>query len=313
MTALFVVIVVAAVIALGGALIYAFRGAMRSGGAQTAAVVPERPRPVLASFHVRDDAAHVEFAVPLPAEGAGEHLRVLLEHEAIAVLKEKQEHGLPFEGVRSVVTYGQAHGSAVEVSTISLPENGRLPEIVAPELVPHSTTAGFDPLAHLGEQEFDVQPGIEVPSEQGTLEPLTQLVELTAAMEGSLRAQGIDPSVMSLEELSLGLLRNAGYQITVERVGLTGPDGSRSDVFVATRAGTSALVVIDQHQQGDHPELSEKAVNEAVAAAAQANRACFVVTDKYGPYMMYEKERHSRVRFITRERLQSFVDSFALN
>jgi hypothetical protein len=38
------------------------------------------------------------------------------------------------------------------------------------------------------------------------------------------------------------------------------------------------------------------------------------VTDKFGPYVMYEKERRDpRCRFITRERLQVFVDSFALN
>jgi hypothetical protein len=38
-----------------------------------------------------------------------------------------------------------------------------------------------------------------------------------------------------------------------------------------------------------------------------------LITDKYGPYMIYDKERRNpKLRFITRERLQPFVDSFAL-
>ena len=38
-----------------------------------------------------------------------------------------------------------------------------------------------------------------------------------------------------------------------------------------------------------------------------------LVTEKYGPFMVYDKERREpRVRFITRERLQTFVDGFSL-
>ena len=38
-----------------------------------------------------------------------------------------------------------------------------------------------------------------------------------------------------------------------------------------------------------------------------------LVSDKFGPYLVYEKEkREPRVHFITRERLQQFVDSLAL-
>ena len=38
-----------------------------------------------------------------------------------------------------------------------------------------------------------------------------------------------------------------------------------------------------------------------------------VVSDKFGPFLVYEKERREPwVHFITRERLQQFVDSLAL-
>ncbi len=36
-------------------------------------------------------------------------------------------------------------------------------------------------------------------------------------------------------------------------------------------------------------------------------------TDKYAPFMVYDKERREpRIRFISRERLQAFVDSVAM-
>ena len=50
-----------------------------------------------------------------------------------------------------------------------------------------------------------------------------------------------------------------------------------------------------------------------MSVAEQSPQRAFLVTDKFGPYVMYEKERRdARVRFVTRERLQTFVDGFAL-
>ena len=48
---------------------------------------------------------------------------------------------------------------------------------------------------------------------------------------------------------------------------------------------------------------------------AQTNPAtAILVTDKFSPYSMYEREkRDSRLVFVTRERLQAFVDSFGLS
>ena len=38
-----------------------------------------------------------------------------------------------------------------------------------------------------------------------------------------------------------------------------------------------------------------------------------LVSDKFCPFIVYEKERREpRVRFLTRERLQQFIDSLAL-
>ena len=47
-------------------------------------------------------------------------------------------------------------------------------------------------------------------------------------------------------------------------------------------------------------------------AGAKTDRA-LLVTDKFGPFEVYERERRDpRCRIITRERLQKFVDSMAL-
>jgi hypothetical protein len=85
-------------------------------------------------------------------------------------------------------------------------------------------------------------------------------------------------------------------------------------MHIAQKAGSTSLVVIHEHQAGEHPELSEQAVNGFVIAVAQNNpQRALLITDMFSPYIVYEKERSDpRCRFITRERLQPFVDSFAL-
>ncbi|NNJ46647.1 MAG: hypothetical protein HKP18_02335 [Acidimicrobiia bacterium] len=71
---------------------------------------------------------------------------------------------------------------------------------------------------------------------------------------------------------------------------------------------------IDPLAETDYPELSEKMINRFMVGFEQSghNRG-LLVSDKFGPFLVYEKERREpRVHFITRERLQQFVDSLAL-
>jgi hypothetical protein len=91
--------------------------------------------------------------------------------------------------------------------------------------------------------------------------------------------------------------------------------GGAADVYHATKDGVRWLVVVVGHSRGEYPELSEGDINAMLIAVARDNPdRALLVTDKFGPYVMYEKEkRDPRCRFITRERLQVFVDSFALN
>ncbi|MEA3291566.1 MAG: hypothetical protein U9Q71_04585, partial [Pseudomonadota bacterium] len=87
-----------------------------------------------------------------------------------------------------------------------------------------------------------------------------------------------------------------------------------SSQFMATTGGEETLVAVLPHHRGEHPELSEQVVAEFGFTVAERNPTrAMLVTDKFGPYAIYETERRNpKSRFITRERLQTFVDGFAL-
>jgi hypothetical protein len=262
----------------------------------------------VADFHVQGDTATVSYDVPLPPGEVDEHLRDLLLHDAALVVREKSAAGLPIDQVHRVRARGLRDGEYVEAGVLELAEPGVVPELVAPDLVPHAATAGLDPLAHIGEQEFAVQPGIAPPTPGEGLEPIGSELELSRGVETSLRAAGIDPDTAGLEDLTLGLLALGGYSVSP-----AGGQGAASR-YLAHSGGEETLVEVLPHRAGEHPELSEQALNEfGVVFAEQNPTRAMLITDKYGPYAIYERERRNpKCKFITRERLQAFVDGFAL-
>lgn len=266
-----------------------------------------RLRPTLVDFHVHDDTAMIYYGVPLPDDEISDHLRDVLCHDASLVLHEKRSHGLPIDQVVRAEVFGQRDGQPTEVAVLELESPGVIPEIVAPDLVPHASASGYDPLASLGEQELEIQPGVAAPAQRRGLPSFTDEILYAKSVEAQLRAGGIDPNDVTLSDLSQALLQIGGYQVSA------GPDGP-GETYLAQKAGAVALVVVHEHQAGEHPELSESAVNAFVVAVAQTNpERALLITDMFSPYVIYEKERTDpRCRFITRERLQPFVDSFAL-
>jgi hypothetical protein len=267
----------------------------------------DRLRPKLADFHVKDDTARIYYDVPLPAGDIDDHLRDLLCHDAASVLHEKRAHGLPIDQVVQAEVFGERGGQPVEVAVLELEEPGVIPELVVPDLVPHAAASGYDPLAHLGDQEFEIQPGVASGVEREGLPPFSDEITFAKSVEAELRAAGVDPYSASLSDLSLALLQIGGYQVAPA-------PGASANTHIAQKAGSTALIVVHEHQAGEHPELSEKAVNGFVVSVAQNNpQRALLITDMFSPYIVYEKERSDpRCRFITRERLQPFVDSFAL-
>ena len=310
-TATVIVAIIAGLVLIG--IVWAIISAVRSTTADsfiTARPTPDaqdRLRPKLVDFHVKDTTARIYYGVPLPEGEIDDHLKDLLCHDAPLVLHEKQAHGLPIEQVVRAEVFGERGGQPIEVGVLELEEPGEIPELVVPDLVPHAAASDYDPLAHLGEQEFEIQPGVAGDVRREGLPPFSEEISFAKSVEAELRAVGIDPYNTELSDLSLALLRVGGYQVAPA-------PGSAANTYIAQKAGSTALVVVHEHQEGEHPELSEKAVNGFVIAVAQNSpQRGLLITDMFSPYLVYEKERNDpRCRFITRERLQPFVDSFAL-
>jgi hypothetical protein len=141
--------------------------------------------------------------------------------------------------------------------------------------------------------------------ERDQLAPIGADIRLTAGIDAGLRSRGVDPGQMSVTQLGLGLLEMAGYELSL-----------RSDSnYVATGGGTTTFVAFVDHDPGTYPELEATAITEFLVGFANARTdRGLLITDKFGPYEIYEKERaNPRCHFVTRERLQGFVDSIALS
>jgi hypothetical protein len=257
-------------------------------------------------FHVEGGDARVYFDVPLPRNAPDPVLQDLLMHHAIEVVRRKRSAHLPLTGVTTVRAYGVRDGAAVEVGSLTLDEPDILPMVQAPDLAPHAAAAGYDPLAQIAEQELSHAPGLAEAASDDALEPICREVKLTEGIDAGLRAQGIDPCAMTATELTLGLLRIAGYSIV---------PGEMAGTFLATRGASRTYLMAVDHHADEYPELSEQAVRQFAVSFATTPGVDhgLLITDKYGPYLIYDQERREpRCRFVTRERLQAFVDSIAM-
>ena len=272
---------------------------------QTMPSVAERTRPRVLEFHVRGDEAHVSFDVPLAADGAGSVLSELLVAEAVEVVREKQS-SLPISEVQHVVAFAGRGGDPQEVGRVTLPERGALPE--PQEIMPsaHIGHLGFDPIEKQFEQGREMSaPEIVSRPESDDLGPLSAELRLPKALDFGLRAQGVDPETMSAGELVRGLLVSFGYSVRSEA------DGS----YLASKAGSDTYIAEIPHEPGTHPELDESVAKTFLFEFlnSKTDRG-MLVSDKFCPFAVYEMERKEpRVQFVTRERLQSFVDAASLS
>ena len=259
-----------------------------------------RLRPAVAEFHVAGGAARVHFDVPLPAGAVDDVLSDLLGREAVEVVREKR-HTLPLGDLTKVVALGRRGGEWAEVTTIGLTTPGELPPPMLGELIPHAGRHEFDPFEKLSDLPASA-PGL-AGGERG--ERLDSLVlKLPAAGQAALRAQGIDPAKTSGPDTVLALMRGAGYQVAA-----AGPGTFRAD-----RAGQRAFIRIVPHAPGEYPELDETDIRKFVVdfGASGAGRG-LLLSEKWAPFEIHERERRdSRIRFVTRERLQAFADALAL-
>ncbi|HKZ29444.1 MAG TPA: hypothetical protein VJ482_07370 [Acidimicrobiia bacterium] len=273
---------------------------------QAATVIDaDRPRPRVSGFHVRGEEAQVFFDVPLPDGEIDEVLSELLTNEALEVVREKR-HELPITGVTTVVALAGRGAEPRRVGKVALEEPGVLPPpmVAAPSL--HLGHIGFDPL----EKQFSGEllqhaPGLAAERRTETLGPIGNELRLPKAVTVGLRAQGVDPMTMTSAEMVRALLRLFGY-------GVTSTDNPLA--FTATKAGSTTYLCEDRYEPGDHPEVEDVTMREFVMQFINsgADRG-LLISDKFSPFGVYEREkREPRIRFVTRERLQKFVDALSL-
>jgi len=308
-----IVFIFVAVVILASA-IYAIKAVSRSGisATETAGDVHAGAafslQPEVTDFHVKGNVASTVFDVPLGESEAGQHLVDLLSLAAIEHVRGLVADGLPLDGVERIAVSAMRIGSAEQIAVVELPETGTLPtQADMSDLHPIE----HDPIAVLAKVVADES--VATPSKStGSLESVSSFLELTGPCEARLRAVGVDTSTMSHSELSRGLLRIGGYVMddATPQSGLaTAP---KAEVFSVTRNGQRIRVVVLSHVEGEYPEVDDRLLAELAVLTTQPGvDKVMLVTDKFSPYSMYDRERRSdSLIFVTRERLQAFVDSF---
>ncbi len=262
----------------------------------------DRSRPPVVDFHMSEGVARVHFDVPLPAGSIDSVLVDLLIREAIEVVREKS-HSLPLNEVSRVIAYGRRVEGQVEVGSVELDTPGMLPPPMTMDLIPHSSRPEFDAFEKLSDLPTQ-RPGLADTTSADGLKPMGPDVRLPRAMEAGLRAQGLDPDATDACALVLGVMRLAGYAINQRS----------ADTHDGLRHGQQVFLRTVCHLSTDHPELDERQVDRFVVdfISSGADRG-LLITEKFSPFEIYDRERREpRMRFITRERLQAFVDALSV-
>jgi hypothetical protein len=256
-------------------------------------------------LHVVDNEIRIDFNVPLSADGADEVLADLLSHHALEIINDRMQRDHPLDGIPVARVSARRRGEPVLVAMLDLGGPDELVEMEMPVLLPLVAGTGYDPLSKYGEGKEENVLELAEHRASDDLGPVGAQLRLTAGVAAGLRSMGIDPETMTVCELGVGLLDLAGYALA-ER-----GDGT----WVASGKGTSTFVQCVDHVPGDYPELSHKAVTAFLVAYARARtERGMLITDKFGPYEIYKKERaNPDCVFVTRERLQGFVDAIALS
>ena len=311
MTVVFTILIIVIAVAIAVFAANALRSAGKTVERSVAPTSPvsKRPRPIVSEFHVKGDIATTLFAVPLGDTDPGQHLVDLLCASAVEFIRAQTSDGLPLDDVRRIEVSAMRGGESEVLRIVDLPSPGVLPDRDDTILVEPL----HDPIAAVHAVVTDTT--VSSPSDGvASLGTVGELIVLPGPTEAHLRSIGVDTDEMSLNDLVLGLLRVSGYDVHLGRSGFSESLGGKADTYGLIRNGQQTLLVILPHAQGSHPELEDSVLARFAVEVAQSDPdQAILVTDKYSPYSMYEREkRDRRCVFITRERLQAFVDSFGL-
>jgi hypothetical protein len=257
----------------------------------------------VSDFHVSGDEVRVTFDVPLPAD-PDSILEGLLVDEAVEVAREKR-HTLPIDDATVIVAYA-GRGEVREVGRTVLPSPGQLPAPL-PDAGVRLTHIAHDPFAAPFEAEVDHSTHYQVRSDVPVdeLGPLSASLQIPKGLDRGLRALGVDPDIAQGTELVLALLKMFGYHVTEQ---------AYPDSYLAVKDGTTTYVVADSLVTGDSVEVSDSVIRRFLADfnSSGADRG-MLISERYAPFSIHEIEsRQPMVRFVTRERIQRFIDGMAL-
>ncbi|MDE0675356.1 MAG: hypothetical protein F4Z79_03040 [Acidimicrobiia bacterium] len=262
---------------------------------------PLAPVPNLHDLSVSGDAIQVTFGVPMVEDDP--ILADLLCYYALEAVRRARQT-LPLEGLGRVEVFVLHREESKQVGSVDFEEPGKLPEnFPVPEIV-GLAEATRDPL----DSDF-VAAGASAtptpPTQGEALAPLAEFLTIPAKVSAALRLQGVDPADMTAGALVRAILALRGYTVS------PGPD---SATFHARKGVATVMVREVPHPPDGHPELTEGDMRRFVMDMAGSRMARgMLVTEKYGPFSVYEWERRdSRIRFVTRERLQKAIDALAL-
>lgn len=255
------------------------------------------------SFHVSGDEARVTFDVPLEDEG-DDVLNDLLMDEAVEVVRQKR-HTLPIDDVTHIVVFA-GRDRVREVGRTKLPSPGELPPPALDSL--SFTQIARDPFAAPFDEEgtdhrVAYETRADVPEDE--LPALRDDLKIPKGLDRGLRALGTDPDSLNGPEFVIALLRMFGYGVTEQAY-----PGS----YMAIKDGVSTYIATDGYEKGQYPELEEGVIRRFLAdfGSSAADRG-MLISDKYAPFLIHEIEANQpKVRFVTRERIQRFIDSMAL-
>jgi hypothetical protein len=266
---------------------------------------PNEPEPLskrlaVGEFHVSGHEARVVFDVPLPEE-EDPILNELLVDEAVEVVREKR-HTLPIDDVTEIVVFA-GRGNSREIGRTTLPAPGQLPVAIQPDML-NLTHIARDPFASQFEDDpmAQVETRVEVPADD--LGPIRNELRIPLGLERGIRTRGVDPATASGPELILALLEMFGYEVSPQ------VDGT----FIATKDKVKTFIRAEPHDSGSHPELDEQVVQKFIVefGTSGATRG-LLISDKLGPFMIHDVEAmNPRIRFVTRQRIQRFIDSMAI-
>lgn len=258
------------------------------------------PRAPLASFDVEEGIAKVTFSVPVSGE-VDDALSEVLMSEAIEVVRERR-HSSSLPPITDIAVYAGVP-VAREIISRSFPD-GVLPDEGGASMLNLSAIA-LDPLQVLvdrGPESLD----LPARSSGDRAGPIGPNIELPRAIDTGLRAQGIDPNTMTAAQMVTGMLSLVGYHVT---------PGVADHTWFAQKGGERTFIREDPLSPDGYPEVDDSAIQRFLFEfqTAGTDRGLFV-SDKYAPFGIYEKEsREPRIRFLTRERLQKFVDGLSLS